>query len=176
MNTASIANLAVTDAKIAGIVTAGKVDGAALTNLPNIPSGAGIIPAVNLTSVMPSGGIIMWSGLIANIPSGWFLCNGSNGTPDLRNRFIVCADADSGGVAKSTISGSAAQSGGSTTINLTQIPAHTHTFSVFPNANTGTNTVERGAGASPDTATTSSSGGGLPYTQPYYALAFIQKS
>ncbi len=39
----------------------------------------------------PSGGIIMWSGSIASIPAGWYLCNGSNGTPDLRNRFIVGA-------------------------------------------------------------------------------------
>ena len=39
----------------------------------------------------PSGGIIMWSGLIAAIPAGWYLCNGSNGTPDLRDRFVVGA-------------------------------------------------------------------------------------
>jgi hypothetical protein len=49
---------------------------------PVITAGGGIIP---------SGGIIMWSGSIASIPSGWFLCNGSNGTPDLRNRFVVGA-------------------------------------------------------------------------------------
>jgi hypothetical protein len=33
----------------------------------------------------------MWSGSIANIPSGWLLCNGTSGTPDLRDRFIVGA-------------------------------------------------------------------------------------
>ena len=38
---------------------------------------------------MISGGIIMWSGAIVNIPSGYVLCNGSNGTPDLRDKFIV---------------------------------------------------------------------------------------
>jgi len=43
---------------------------------------------------IPVGGIIMWSGTIANIPSGYALCNGSNGTPDLRNRFIVGATSD----------------------------------------------------------------------------------
>ena len=36
---------------------------------------------------IPSGVILMWHGLIANIPSGWVLCNGSNGTPDLRGQF-----------------------------------------------------------------------------------------
>jgi len=42
-------------------------------------------------SGLPSGCIVLWSGSVASIPSGWYLCNGSNGTPDLRNRFIVGA-------------------------------------------------------------------------------------
>lgn len=37
---------------------------------------------------IPSGLICMWSGSISGIPSGWYLCDGSNGTPDLRDRFI----------------------------------------------------------------------------------------
>jgi len=40
---------------------------------------------------VPVGGIIMWSGSVATIPTGWALCNGQNGTPDLRDRFIVGA-------------------------------------------------------------------------------------
>lgn len=48
------------------------------------------------------GMIMLWSGSIATIPKGWALCNGSNGTPNLRNRFIVGAGdtynpADTGG-------------------------------------------------------------------------------
>ena len=39
-------------------------------------------------SGIPSGAILMWHGLIANIPSGWVLCNGSNSTPDLRGQFV----------------------------------------------------------------------------------------
>jgi hypothetical protein len=39
----------------------------------------------------PAGVIVLWSGSIGSIPAGWVLCNGSNGTPDLRNRFIVGA-------------------------------------------------------------------------------------
>ena len=31
---------------------------------------------------VPAGGIIMWSGSLASIPAGWFVCNGANGTPD----------------------------------------------------------------------------------------------
>ena len=43
---------------------------------------------------MPVGGVIMWSGLISNIPERWALCDGKNGTPDLRNRFVVGAGGD----------------------------------------------------------------------------------
>lgn len=38
---------------------------------------------------IPANIVIMWSGAIIDIPDGWFLCNGENGTPDLRNRFVV---------------------------------------------------------------------------------------
>jgi len=42
-------------------------------------------------AAVPAGVIVMWSGSIASIPSGWTLCNGSSGTPDLRDRFVVGA-------------------------------------------------------------------------------------
>lgn len=38
-----------------------------------------------------TGMILMWSGAVVDIPAGWHLCDGTNGTPDLRNRFIVGA-------------------------------------------------------------------------------------
>lgn len=44
---------------------------------------------VNPNAGTPTGGIIMWSGTIASIPTGWSLCNGANGTPDLTDKFIV---------------------------------------------------------------------------------------
>lgn len=40
---------------------------------------------------VPSGCILLWSGASGSIPSGYYLCDGNNGTPDLRNRFIVGA-------------------------------------------------------------------------------------
>ena len=40
---------------------------------------------------VPRGVIVMWSGSIADIPQGWALCDGTNGTPDLRDRFVVGA-------------------------------------------------------------------------------------
>lgn len=39
--------------------------------------------------MIPQGGIIMWSGSLASIPTGWQLCDGTNGTPDLRDRFVL---------------------------------------------------------------------------------------
>ena len=41
--------------------------------------------------VVPQGAIVMWSGAITSIPTGWSLCDGTNGTPDLTDRFIVGA-------------------------------------------------------------------------------------
>jgi microcystin-dependent protein len=65
-----------------------------------------------------SGFIGLFSGPIANIPSGWALCNGANGTPDLRNRFIV-------GAGDAYVPGS---TGGANTVTLdvSQMPSHNH--------------------------------------------------
>ena len=51
----------------------------------------GIIGTTPAVSAVPSGGIIMWSGSIGSIPSGYYICDGTNGTPDLRDRFVVGA-------------------------------------------------------------------------------------
>jgi len=51
----------------------------------------GIQNATSSGTTVPSGSIIMWSGSIGSIPSGYVLCNGSNGTADLRDHFIVGA-------------------------------------------------------------------------------------
>ena len=92
-------------------------------------------------SGIPSGCILLWSGSVSNIPSGWYLCNGQNSTPDLRNRFVIGAHSDSGGEAKTTVTGSATQSGGSKdaylvshthgagTYSAQSAGAHTHTYS-----------------------------------------------
>ena len=51
------------------------------------------------TGTIPIGGIILWSGTIATIPDGYKLCNGNNGTPNLRNQFILGAHSDNASVA-----------------------------------------------------------------------------
>jgi len=43
------------------------------------------------TGTVPIGGIILWSGSTGSVPDGWALCNGSNGTPNLQDRFVVGA-------------------------------------------------------------------------------------
>jgi hypothetical protein len=40
---------------------------------------------------IPSGLISIWSGSVGSIPSGWVICDGSNGTPDLRSNFVIGA-------------------------------------------------------------------------------------
>lgn len=52
---------------------------------------SGIVTTQAATAAIPSGTIIIWSGAINAVPSGYYLCNGSNGTPDLRDKFVVGA-------------------------------------------------------------------------------------
>lgn len=75
-----------------------------------------------LANGLPSGVIVLWSGSIANIPSGWVLCDGSNSTPDLRDRFVVGAGST---YAVNTIGGSANAIVVSHTHSITD-PGHNH--------------------------------------------------
>ena len=80
---------------------------------------------------VPKGGIIMWSGAVNAVPAGWAFCNGQNGTPDLRDRFIVGAGSsynpgNTGGTSSNDISHShSIQAEGPQT---TGAGDHTHTF------------------------------------------------
>lgn len=123
--------------------------------------------------LIPSGGIIMWSGTIATVPTGWFLCNGSNSTPDLRNLFIVGADADVGGVAKSTITGSALQ-----THTTGIVIDHTHPVKTSNTSGGATTYVRVGVSAAQDTSqnTDNPTGSNSKNIAPFYALALIMKS
>ena len=108
--------------------------------LPKEAIGENVLDAGSLTtnltnSFVPVGGIIMWSGSISNIPSGWALCNGSNGTPDLRNRFVVGAYSDSANSAWPNLAPD--DTGGSADATLVShshtINNHTHSFSTTSN-------------------------------------------
>ena len=143
-------------------------------------------------SSIPSGLISMWSGTIATIPSGWLLCNGSSGTPDLRNKFVIGAYSDTAGVAYTTITGSNTQTGGTKdaivvshthTIND---PGHVHTLTAYvPGSNlflnnvgqvsnnTSTSTASAVTGITNNTTGSSGTDQNLP---PYFALAYIMKA
>ena len=79
------------------------------------------VMSISVPSAFVSGMIIIWSGSSGSIPSGWVLCNGSNSTPDLRNRFVVGAGD----------SYSVDDTGGANTVTLStsHLPSHTHSFS-----------------------------------------------
>lgn len=77
-------------------------------------------------SAIPIGCIVMWSGTIATIPSGWRLCDGTNNTPDLRDRFVIGAKVDANSRAQTTVTGASTYTGGT---KDAQVVAHSHTAS-----------------------------------------------
>lgn len=129
------------------------------------------------SKLFPVGGIIMWSGTVASIPSGWALCDGTLSTPDLRDRFILGAghswrppgQAAGAFAYTSSINGAHAHSAtidpsGShshnisvtgTALTLDQIPPHAHTFRAGGN---GTGFPVATAGGT-GTLTTNAAGG-----------------
>jgi hypothetical protein len=143
--------------------------------------------APTTSAAIPSGGIIIWSGSTGSIPATWFLCDGTNGTPDLRDRFIVGAGNTyavnaTGGSANAivvshthtatvtdpghfhTLTGPIKDGGASAAGDMTRLDAQ-----LVPqtnNAFTGISVTNASAGVSGTNAN-------LP---PYYALAYIMKA
>ena len=137
----------------------------------------------------------MWSG--GAVPTGWALCDGNYGTPDLRDKFVIGAGNSYGTGA----------TGGSTTIAASNLPKHGHTLSdpghhhTFYPAAQGTNSgyvaassndsflrfaVTSNTGTSTTGITVSENAlildsNGTPVSQtaylpPYYALAYIMRT
>ena len=87
---------------------------------------------------IPTGGILLWSGSIGSIPAGYVLCNGNNGTPDLRDRFVVGAGTTyavnaTGGTADSVV---VSHTHTATSTPTVTDPSHTH--ALMGAASTGT--------------------------------------
>jgi len=126
--------------------------------------------------IIPSGIITMWSGFITAIPSGWTLCDGTNSTPDLRNRFVVGAGDEY----------SENDTGGEDSVTLTEneIPSHNHGIPARSIANaSGSGDANRLARANDSSGTAytfsnmNDAGGDQAHENrpPYFALAYIMK-
>ena len=174
--TASIAKLSVQD----GATLAGEVK---VTGPLNLSSGKLEMPASatftigGVSAIIPSGVIVMWSGSAGNIPVGWALCDGRNGTPNLQDRFIV-------GAGKNYSVGT---TGGQDKVALTvsELPSHSHTYFGDDQleVHAELDRTERGYDADSEKSgnsghfRTSSTGGNAAHENrpPFYALCFIMK-
>jgi len=152
----------------------------------------------SLLNLVPTGVIVMWSGSIVSIPTGWLLCNGGNGTPDLRDRFVVGAGTtytpgNTGGSANAIV-----VSHSHTANSSVSDPGHTHNNGSYnqlllingsgtvsspdssagePNLTTSGNILSNTTGitvtTTVDSTGNSATNANLP---PYYALAYIMKA
>jgi len=169
-------------------ITGGSISATVTATAPTVvvtDDSTNIATTAFVRDILPTGVIVMWSGSIASIPSGWLLCNGTSGTPDLRDRFVVGAGstyavAATGGSANAVIVSH------THTATVTD-PGHFHVYdkasskvSYDPgaetfNSHTPTNTSTNTTGISVTNSTTGVSGtnANLP---PYYALAYIMKT
>ena len=135
----------------------------------------------------------MWSGSTASVPNGWLLCDGANGTPDLRNRFVVGAGSTyavgaTGGSADAIVvahthTGTTASNGNHThdTNQRDVNGCYDGATCLGSNVDTGTSgdrVLTKSAGAHTHTFTTNSTGssGTNANLPPYYALAYIMKA
>lgn len=136
---------------------------------------------------IPTNIVIIWSGAIIDIPDGWFLCDGQNGTPNLQNRFVVGAGNT---YALDTTGGNkdAAVISHTHSISLNTTGSHTHTYSGGQSSG-GVNNVgfgpyegtlrtvtaigENGGHTHTLTSSTIGNSGVNANMPPYYALAYI---
>lgn len=150
-------------------------------------------------TTIPSGLIAIWSGATGAIPSGWLLCDGTNGTPDLRNSFVLGAgnsySVGQTGGSTDAIVVSHTHTATSTSTSTVTDPGHAHQYNDTGNYaggsgsgaavtqgspnNRATSTASTGITVATSTSTTnqstgtSGSGANMP---PFYALAFVMKS
>jgi len=140
---------------------------------------------------IPTGGIILWSGSTGSIPATWYLCDGTNGTPDLRNSFIVGAGSTyavnaTGGTADAIV---VSHTHTATSTSVVTDPGHIHTIPFGARVGSGNNTSDSQGGNTINTnsnttgitvaTTTTNATAGVSGTNanlpPYYALAYIMK-
>jgi len=141
--------------------------------------------APTTSAAIPAGGIILWSGSTGSIPATWYLCDGTNGTPDLRNSFVVGA----GSTYAVNATGGSADAVVVTHTHTASVtdPTHRHLVSRASTYSLGSSNEAPGTGAGGTqysdyqatgisvtnaNAGVSGTNANLP---PYYALAYIMK-
>jgi hypothetical protein len=167
-------------------------NGVTIQTYDNLYGIVGTQSAVGTT--IPSGLISIWSGAIGAIPSGWFLCDGTNGTPNLLNMFVVGAGStySVGGTGGSTDAIVVSHTHTATSTSSVTDPGHHHNYTTPSSGSGGGFSAAGSASTTNQTATTTSSTGisvattttnattGVSGTNanlpPYYALAYIMKA
>lgn len=118
----------------------------------------------------PIGTIVIWSGTAEDIPSDWALCDGQDGRPDLRDKFVL------GGGGKY----SAGDTGGAETVALasSQLPHHRHSFAAGKPENSSNIRPILGNTFGSELYYTEYAGNSAPHENmpPYYALCYIMKT
>lgn len=173
--------------------------GTTIGTYDNIYGIIGVQAAAGTT--IPSGMISLWYGAIGSVPTGWYLCDGSNGTPDLRDRFVIGAGStysvgSTGGATTHTITTSEMPSHSHTATSTVTDPTHRHYVgSTDSTATYGGGSAQEfvqnaGSGSGPNTyssyestgitvattLTSTRSGTAFNILNPYYALAYVMKS
>jgi len=143
-----------------------------------------------LTTSVPTGMIMLWSGATESIPTGWSICDGVGGTPDLRDKFVVGAGSTydvnaTGGSANAVVVSHNHTGSTNTTGNHTHSYVHpgiktdsypgngSYTTGNVPNTQ---NTGASGNHAHSFTTSTNGESGTGKNLPPYYALAYIMKT
>jgi hypothetical protein len=147
--------------------------------IPTSTSGGG--------AAIPSGCIIVWSGASGSIPAGYYLCNGLNGTPDLRNSFVLGAG-DTYSVGQTGGSANAVVVSHTHTATVTD-PGHAHNYTTATAASSTASTFTAATGTTVNTGSTTTASTGISVANsttgvsgtnanmpPYYALCYIMKS
>lgn len=146
-----------------------------------------------LFGLVPIGGIILWSGATTTIPHRWQICNGTNGTPDLRDRFIAGAGStyavgDTGGATSNTPSafshdhnhdGTAVATHANHTHNaglaLGNIPGGGANNAWNQTASSSVETPALSHSVTQPTGHSNHTFSAIPTLPPYYALAYIMR-
>jgi hypothetical protein len=151
----------------------------------------GIIGVLNTSTgtTIPTGMISLWYGSIGSVPLGWYLCDGTNGTPDLRDKFVVGAGSTYSVAATGGAADAIVVSHNHTATSVVTDPGHNHTYSVPAGAGGAGNIASGGSSlGNPSTSTattgitvaTTNVAAGVSGTNanlpPYYALAYVMKS